>query len=309
MSAATTNILFVDDEDFVLRAMKRLFGRIYNVFVASSGPEAVEIVRQNHIHVVVCDQRMPGMIGVEALRQIRDISPATMRILLTGYSDLEAVIRAVNDGEVYRYVTKPWRNEELKATIDSAVKIAQETAHALGVKQEVAQDLVDILVVDQDNATYQEVKALHSGGKTLFARTSQEVLEILEKESGVGVMIADVKNVDREIDDLVTTLKRHYPYLVTVVCSQLSDINLLSRLINQGQIHRFLVKPLRRESMEHALKSAATKSLELQRSPDLVKRHQVEEGEVNPLLEARVRTLGQRLVDKLWALLGWGKGS
>lgn len=85
--ATSTNILFVDDEPFILRSLQRLFSPLYTVFIASSGKEAIEVVRNNEIHVVVCDQRMPEMIGVEALAKIKEISPATMRILLTGYSD------------------------------------------------------------------------------------------------------------------------------------------------------------------------------------------------------------------------------
>src|SRR5215470_5004996 len=118
-------VLFVDDEERVVNALRAIFRDGYDATVASSGEEALELVRTSHpFHVVVSDQRMPGMLGVELLRQVKLAAPSTVRLLLTGYSDLAAIVGSVNDGEVFRFVSKPWNQEDLQTTIAEAVTIA-----------------------------------------------------------------------------------------------------------------------------------------------------------------------------------------
>ena len=80
------------------------------------------------MHVIISDQRMPVMPGVELLRQAREISPHSVRILLTGYSDLASIVGSINDGEVYRFISKPWDNQDLQTTVAEAVTIALELA-------------------------------------------------------------------------------------------------------------------------------------------------------------------------------------
>ncbi|MDW8465441.1 MAG: response regulator [Chloroherpetonaceae bacterium] len=118
------NLLLVDDEPLVLQSLSATFRRQYNIFTATNGKDAIEIVRQNQIHVVLSDQRMPGMLGHEVLRIIKTISPGTIRILLTGYSDLDAIMNSVNSGEVFRYLTKPWKVDQLRETVSAAAEIA-----------------------------------------------------------------------------------------------------------------------------------------------------------------------------------------
>src|SRR3970282_2619863 len=99
-------LLFVDDEERVLNAMRRSFRRQFDLFLASHGAEALSIVKDKDIDVIVADHRMPKMTGVEVLTQVRTMSPRTVRILLTGYADLDAVEGSINDGEVFRFLTK-----------------------------------------------------------------------------------------------------------------------------------------------------------------------------------------------------------
>ncbi|HKJ73854.1 MAG TPA: response regulator, partial [Alphaproteobacteria bacterium] len=91
-SGAKATVLFVDDEERILRSLKMLFRGRYDVLTASSGEEALALVRTRHVHVIVSDQRMPGMLGAALLAQVKVASPTTMRLLLTGYSDLTATI-------------------------------------------------------------------------------------------------------------------------------------------------------------------------------------------------------------------------
>lgn len=123
------NILYVDDEENNLKSFKATFRRYYNIFTAQSGKEALDILRNNPIKVVITDQRMPEMTGVQFLEAIIPEFPNTVRMILTGYSDVEAIIKAINTGRVYRYVTKPWEPDELKLIIDGAFKIYELEEH------------------------------------------------------------------------------------------------------------------------------------------------------------------------------------
>ncbi len=128
--AKKARVLFVDDEDRILNGLRTLFRGQYHVFTAENGALALEFVKRFGIHVVVSDQRMPNMTGVELLRQVKELSPNSVRMLLTGYSDLAAIVGSINEGEVYRFVKKPWDNAEMQKTVADAVAIAMELAAA-----------------------------------------------------------------------------------------------------------------------------------------------------------------------------------
>lgn len=115
-------ILYVDDELNNLTGFKATFRRDYKVLTAQSASEAREILRENEPQIIISDQRMPGETGVEFFKSIIDEYPKPVRMLLTGYADIEAVIKAINDGNVYRYITKPWEENDLKLTIESALQ-------------------------------------------------------------------------------------------------------------------------------------------------------------------------------------------
>ncbi|MBT8144122.1 MAG: response regulator [Gammaproteobacteria bacterium] len=120
--------LFVDDEKRVLNSMRAMFRRDYELFLTTRGDEALKIIAEQPIDVLVADQRMPIMTGVEVLSAARKCSPGTVRILLTGYSDLDAIEGAMNDGEVFRFLNKPCAATELRGTISEAAQIARDTA-------------------------------------------------------------------------------------------------------------------------------------------------------------------------------------
>lgn len=117
------NILYVDDEQTNLFSFKASFRRDYNVFTASSGSEGLELINQHEFHILISDQRMPGMTGIEFFQKVKVSHPHPIRVLLTGYADINAVIDAINKGEVYRYVTKPWNTDEVKTIINNAFEI------------------------------------------------------------------------------------------------------------------------------------------------------------------------------------------
>lgn len=121
VSDDTNNVLYVDDEENNLNSFRAALRRNYNIFTAKSGEEGIEILAKNDIHVVVTDQRMPNMTGVQFLQHIpSDLD--NIRIILTGFTDMESIIEAINTGQVYHYITKPWDKDELKMTIDNALE-------------------------------------------------------------------------------------------------------------------------------------------------------------------------------------------
>jgi signal transduction histidine kinase len=115
-------LLIVDDERDVLDSLRHLFHRSYRVLLAESGEEALAILAREDVHVILSDQRMPGMTGDAVLAEARKNHPDAIRMLFTGYADLEAVIRAVNEGNIYRYIVKPWDSAELESVIRQAVE-------------------------------------------------------------------------------------------------------------------------------------------------------------------------------------------
>lgn len=117
------NVLYVDDEENNLLAFKAAFRRDFNIFTAISADEGQKILAVNEIHVLITDQRMPGTLGTELLAQAVKDNPDQIRILLTGFSDIEAIKDAINRGQIYHYLQKPWDNDELKTTIEEAYKI------------------------------------------------------------------------------------------------------------------------------------------------------------------------------------------
>jgi putative two-component system response regulator len=122
MNESRSKILIIDDEPANLRLLRRVLGDEYETFAAQSGPEGLEILRQQDICLIITDQRMPEMSGVQVLEASQKIRPHAIKILLTGYTDIQALIDAINSGNVYKYIQKPWDAEDLKLTVRRAVE-------------------------------------------------------------------------------------------------------------------------------------------------------------------------------------------
>ncbi len=132
-------ILFVDDEEINLLNFRIIFQEQYEIITALSGEEALDIFnRTENIGLVISDQRMPGISGVEVLSTIYEIAPATIRVLLTAHSQIEYVLDAINRGQIYQYILKPWDTNELSAIIDRAKKLYQLTIENRGLTKELA---------------------------------------------------------------------------------------------------------------------------------------------------------------------------
>lgn len=118
-------ILYVDDEAQNLQSFMASFRRDFTLFTAESGAEGLEIFKKEDLNIILTDQRMPNMTGIEFLEEVQKIDPEPMRILITGYSDINAVVDAINRGQVYRYLNKPWNHDDFKSTILAAYEVYQ----------------------------------------------------------------------------------------------------------------------------------------------------------------------------------------
>ena len=116
----TRSILYVDDEEDNLTVFRSTFRREFNIHLARSGAEGMEILKNNEVQLIITDQRMPEMTGIQFLESVIPDYPDCIRMILTGFSDVEAIIEAINKGRVYRYITKPWNKDELRLTINNA---------------------------------------------------------------------------------------------------------------------------------------------------------------------------------------------
>ncbi len=146
----SNKILLVDDEANVLSALKRaLFDSAFEIESVTSGEQALEVMKEQTFKVVVSDERMVGMQGSEFLSQVRAKYPNTVRIILTGHASIEAAIKAVNQGEIYRFFSKPWNDNELKYAIRSAVEKYDLEAENRRLLATIKQQSLEIKVLEK----------------------------------------------------------------------------------------------------------------------------------------------------------------
>jgi len=164
---ATATLLFVDDEPSILSALRRLFRpQGYRILVAESGMAGLSILEQETVDLIISDMRMPEMDGATFLKEARQRWPDTMRILLTGYADVTSTVAAINDGEIYRYISKPWDDNEIVNTVREALERQ---------KLEVENRRLTALTQAQN----EELKALNSGLEQKVAERTAELRQAL----------------------------------------------------------------------------------------------------------------------------------
>ena len=275
-SGKKAKLLFVDDEERILNALRSVFRANYNVFTASSGPEAMEFLKRFRPHVVISDQRMPEMTGVEFLRQVKDFAPQTVRILLTGYSDLASIVGSINDGEVFRFISKPWDNAEIQKTIGEAAAIALELAD-MAATPVIVPDKVSsgILVLNSDQSVFRAVNELMgSVCPVLHAPDMERGLAILAEQE-IAVIIADIRSGDQKSVATFKLLKQDHPEILAILTTEASDSELVIDLINQAQVFRFLSKPLNLKLLQQHVHAALARYQLFRKTPKLLKQHKV----------------------------------
>lgn len=169
-------LLLVDDEEGVLSSLTRLFRRDgYRIFRANSGKAGLEILAQNPVNVIISDQRMPEMTGTELLSQVKDLYPDTIRIVLSGYTELNSITEAINRGAIYKFLTKPWDDESLRATVREAFQCLESKDGQSHVSQEQQENREELACLEQHIKEQDQEILLREGA----LQVAQEILENL----------------------------------------------------------------------------------------------------------------------------------
>ncbi len=269
-------ILFVDDEERILSALKLLFRLQYEVHVATEGDEALRLLKAHRFHVIVSDQRMPNMNGTELLSRARTVSPDTVRILLTGYSDLAAIVGSVNEGEVYRFASKPWSTTELRDLIAEAAAIGQTLESAPAPVAAHARPEEAILVLDEDREVYLAARdILGRSLRVLHAADLGGALQALRDEK-VAVLVADIESQGHSHKTFFKLLKQEHPEIVTIAMTSSSDSEVVIELINQARIFRFLNKPVKLPTLQSHVEAAMAHYQKQKAQPGLLKQQRAD---------------------------------
>ena len=267
-SAGKARLLVIDDEQRILSALKALFRSHYHVFTTTDGDKALDFLRRYPMHAIICDQRLPSMPGVEVLRRARQISPNSVRILLTGYSDLAAIMGSVNDGEVYRFISKPWDNAELQIVVAEAVTIALALADtSVEAVQLPAQMDAGVLVIAGDEEIFRVTRELIGGLCPVAYAANTDAALAITRSREIAAVITDVAASDVELDGVLSRLKQENPRLVTIVATSASDSERVIALIHQAQIFRFLNKPVNVRLLNSHLRAALRCYLDFEQAP------------------------------------------
>lgn len=192
------NLLFVDDEPNILKSLRRLFrGTDYNVLTAENGAAGLEVLNENPIDLIISDMRMPQMDGAEFLSQAAERWPDTVRILLTGYADIESTVTAVNKGRIYSYCSKPWEDNELKLLVNNALeqkRLREERRQLFAIINQQNEELKQLndqlehkvqLRTEQLKLSLQRIDNAHNVLKKQFANTIKTFARIIEMRPGI----------------------------------------------------------------------------------------------------------------------------
>ncbi len=304
---AKARVLFVDDEPRVLFSLKAIFRDCYEVTTAASGQAAMEVLRILDVDVVVSDQRMPGMTGIEVLRCARQLRPRAIRILLTGYSDLNATIGAINEGEVFRFITKPWSNQQLRETLAAAARASAvsqsggaEATTAVAATREAQDSGIGVLVLESEPQMRAALGHALAGDHPVYKAAALDEGLTLLAQHRIGVIVTELLVDSEDLTSALGMLRQHDPSLVAIVLTGQADAERAIRLINQGQIYRLLRKPVSEQLLRGTVNLACHRFATLMQHPQLMRRHEVEPTPLPPAhddkgsLVERIRRLWRR---------------
>lgn len=274
-------LLFIDDEANILAALKRLFHPLgYTILTAESGAEALALMEKERVDLVISDMRMPQMSGAEVLEQIRRKWPDVVRILLTGFSDISSTIAAINRGEIYRYISKPWNDDDIVLLVRDALErknllAEKQRLEELTVRQNLA---LKVMNTSLEEKVRQRTEQLHSTLEQLkkdYFATLQVFANLMELRK--GAMAGHSRRVAQLCRDIASKMK--------LAEADIQDIETAALLHNMGKIglpDRLLDKPYmelsyseRTEFDTHPLRAAAAlMALDpLTKASELIRRH------------------------------------
>jgi len=178
----TVKILCVDDERNVLKALRRLFldEDRYEIFTAESGEAGLQLLAQQPaIQLVISDYRMPGLNGVEFLRRVREQWPDTVRMVLSGYADTAAVVEAINTGQIYKFIPKPWNDDELRTTVGKALEHYALYRRNIRLSAELQEKNEELRNINENLEMLVEERTAELELRNQILSVSQQVLDVL----------------------------------------------------------------------------------------------------------------------------------
>lgn len=282
-------LLLVDDEARILRALKAIFRSEYKVHTTTNCQEALQILHTKRINTIISDQRMPEMRGVDLLDKVKFISPNTMRLLLTGYSDITSTLDAINKGEVYRFITKPWDVVEIRKIIADAMDISErlykeapskvepkQAEKMLFEKDITIQVRADILLLDEQKTIVDVINGMFSEKQNIHSVASIGDASQIFEENPIQVVIVNIAAGKKEYLAFLKLIKKSYPSIVTVAVMAENNADEIINLINEGQIYRYLPLSLPVGRTKLSIQSAINYAAKINANPVLAARHQVE---------------------------------
>lgn len=213
MSTPPVSVLYVDDELNNLTVFVAAFRRYFTVYTARSASEGLAVLKNHPVQVVLADQLMPDMSGIQFLEAVRAEDPHIIRMILTGFADMDTIIEGIYSGKVHRYITKPWDEQELKVTLDSAVK----TYYSEKQSRERIQDLENQLLKQE---------RLASMGM-LIASIAHEI------NNPINFITANIKSLKKDITDVLQVIKQYSQ----ITASSINDLSAFKDAIDK--IHSF----------------------------------------------------------------------
>ena len=276
-------ILLVDDEPNILEALERIFHKKYLVYKATSGAEGLDILEQEDIALILSDQRMPKMTGVTLLQKSHDIKPHTIRILLTGYTDIESTIEAINSGRIYKYITKPWDSLDLVNSVDKALEQYELAAEVRSKTQALKKAHLELRQLDDAKTEFMylinhELKTPITVLSSYLQLLNQELQHQKQKEYllPMGDSINRLQKLTNDVLELISTeLRLHNVQLSTLNLNTISQafiethkqkltdnnidisINLSQKVIESDKI---LIEKVMQRLLENALQFAQKNS-------------------------------------------------
>lgn len=281
-------VLFVDDESRILTALRSIFRREYEVFTAEGGEQALEVLANNQIDVIVSDQRMPNMLGNELLAKVHKQYPKTMRVLLTGFMDKEAIIKTINEGEIYRFINKPWNNDEIREIVAEAA-LASELEIAIAEQQPTEADRKiggadhAMLMMEKSQDVRNQIRKFCQQQEIRIYGTQSipQAVNAVNLRNSIGVAVVELPVDPSEAIQTISMFKKERPDLISIVLTDETDAQTAVDLINSGQVFRYLSKPLETEALEQTVEQAFSRHNFLRKNKQAQKRYKVDNSKVS----------------------------
>ncbi len=283
-----TVIAFVDDQPEIVSSLKRIYRndrKTYRVFTTTNQQTLLDFVKNNRVHVVVSDMQMPGMSGSELLKEVRHISPNTIRILLTGFAEKQNILKCINEAQAFRFLTKPWDNDDLKRKIALSAHISKELYAYNSVNTILEQDENKsvLFVGSKKEKLYQQIKK--QVDHVYHALTPPESVVALSQYANIKILVLHEKsyaekNIHSHYNQFLTLikyLKKKRPTLISIIIGHCNDADATIDLINEGQIYRLLEEPVSEQAIQNGINEAFKYANLLIEKPELMVQHIVED--------------------------------